>query len=288
MGTYRQTTLTATKRMPFYYRCAKCGAINTGLFPVSVSSSYTDRNAGIRRSTFNATMAERRSDAESRLQSSMASAASDAIRDTLKNGWHGSDQAPGICGKCQTQQVWNRKHKLADGFMKAMCICGFISLFMIVVAINGGGFTPFLILAAITAICFGVWHFAEKKCVKDNNAVPLISRPHVFSTIQDFVNNLNTVCEKDETIYGIIPPDILAGIAASRPASQATVSPADAPVSMQSPVPARKKAMDLKWTMDGNNKAICPQCGQRRPVQYIRSVNKCPVCGFSADTLDQT
>ena len=22
MGTYRQTTLTATKRMPFYYRCA--------------------------------------------------------------------------------------------------------------------------------------------------------------------------------------------------------------------------------------------------------------------------
>ena len=48
----------------------------------------------------------------------------------------------------------------------------------------------------------------------------------------------------------------------------------------------KKKGKDIdidpEWIIEGSTWVKCPQCGQKRPRDFIKATKKCPVCGTSA------
>ncbi len=201
MSTYWRTTLTATTKRPFYYRCTQCGALNLGMFPLRSQSSYTDKNAGLRRSTRNATMAERRSTAEAEVTASLSIAVRAALHKPLEDGWYGSDDAPGVCAACRTKQAWNVKHTWENVLLIACAAAGFITVMQIGTDLRHTRWGTVGIYALITVAFFVGYKLARKAYVAANDRVPETHRPHVYDTMETFAEAVQSVRGDGEKVY---------------------------------------------------------------------------------------
>ncbi|MBR3493889.1 MAG: DUF456 domain-containing protein [Clostridia bacterium] len=196
------TTLTKKTKRPFYFRCTECGALNVAMYPIEVSTSYDNRNAGIRRSTINQNMKQRDDDARNRLDQAMSGKLYTVTHETLHKGWMGCVQAPGVCGKCGTRQAWNLPIAWWTPGM-LLCIVGAIgAVILFGTRKTGGSYLPSIIAIAAAVLGFVVMKLANRAHVSKIDAVPEQNRPHVFATPETFVEALQKERKPDEPLYG--------------------------------------------------------------------------------------
>ena len=204
MSHYTSLTLKKTIKVPYYYRCSRCSALNVGMCPITGTSSYDGRNSGVRPSTQQQVMMERKRDARRHVDEAIRGRLYVYSREILAEEWKGDPTISGECKSCGNREIWGR--------MKPLSKAGEVLLYVMALSFMAG-FVTFCLTQPDSPwpVILGLWGLAilslavmlilgpiRKKLVRP---VPEINRPHIFETTEEVQAALSKERKGDEALY---------------------------------------------------------------------------------------
>ena len=204
-GVYSTARVKRMRMLPCCFRCADCGALNAGSYPIAVSDAVRQQKP------LNDTGREL-TDAERAVADRKAGAAdAGEARTAIVSGkWNGSPNAVALCGACGQKTRWSRPAMRSGDWIACLLIPFCIGLYELVYegfytheprAVLFG--TLLLAMSAVLMLAVGLMLTARKRRI---NRLPADSLPAVFDTVEGLEEHLRDVRREAEPLFRFIDP----------------------------------------------------------------------------------